>query len=122
MSSKIKSKSASIKTGNISKVSRLKFKAPLYDLHIEFKLDSHQGIREPEDWIKNMKKKDSSSIRSVNALFCGCGYSFLTGNRDLHFMGTEKQMQEIAKAFAHSPFRIAKIQAFPAWESIQEMV
>lgn len=116
MPSKIKSKPESIKTGNISKVSRLKFKAPLYDLHIEFKLDFDQEIQEPEDWIKNMKKKNSSSIRSVNALFCGSGYSFLTGNRDLHFQGTEKQMQEIATAFAHSPFRIAKIQAFPAEE------
>jgi len=60
-----------------------------------------------------MKKKDSSSIRSVNALFCGSGYSFLTGNRDLHFQGTEKQMQEIATAFAHSPFRIVEIEVFP---------
>lgn len=102
-------KNSSIVNRNISKVSRLKFEDVIYDLFISFNLSSYADLNKPEDWIRANKKKYLPSVRSIDSIFCGTGFSLITGDRDYHFQGTKEQMKEVANAFAHSEFIISGI-------------
>lgn len=99
-------------TRNRKKISKLKFKSPLYDFHITFRLDDYQDVDWPHDWLIKNIKIFAPSVKNVEDIFVGSGFGLVTGHRDFHFCGTEHQMREVASAFAESPFYIVDVSTY----------
>lgn len=97
------------RSNNMNKIDRLlgRFPQAQYDLHIEFVLTDDQDMNDPTRWL------DTRDAR-FGSMECGSGYSFMTGHRDIHWVGSEADMQAILRAFRTSPFRIAEIYIYPS--------
>jgi hypothetical protein len=103
------SKFNTIRSLNTAKINRLlgRFPQAQYDLHIEFSLTDAQEMNDPSDWLYTRNP-------GFGSMEYGSGYSFLTGQRDFHWCGSQADMEAIMRAFRTSPFRITDIYIYPS--------
>ena len=86
-----------------------------YILVVEFSLTNDQDINDPIDWLDSDEGRCYHSIPSgdLDHMNTGSGYNVDTGRRDFGFIGQQDDMEDIMRAFAASPFKVASASVYP---------